>query len=78
MAKVCQVTGKGPMVGNKVSHSNRKSKRRLMPNLQSRRFFIPSENRWVRLRVSTSAIRDIDKRGIEVVLREMRAGGTKV
>ena len=78
MAKVCQVTGKGPMVGNKVSHSNRKSKRRLMPNLQSRRFFIPSENRWVRLRVSTSAIRDIDKRGIEVVLREMRASGAKV
>ena len=72
MSKVCQVTGKGPMVGNKVSHSNRKSKRRLMPNLQSRRFFIPSENRWVRMRVSTSAIRDIDKRGIEVVLREMQ------
>ena len=77
MSKVCQVTGKGPMVGNKVSHSNRKSKRRLMPNLQSRRFFIPSENRWVRMRVSTSAIRDIDKRGIEVVLREMQAKKSK-
>jgi large subunit ribosomal protein L28 len=77
MSKVCQVTGKGPMVGNKVSHSNRKSKRRLMPNLQSRRFFIPSENRWVRMRVSTSAIRDIDKRGIEVVLREMQGKKSK-
>ncbi len=78
MSKVCQVTGKGPMVGNKVSHSNRKSKRRLMPNLQSRRFFVPSENRWVKLKLSTSAIRDIDKRGIDVVLREMRANGTKI
>lgn len=78
MSKVCQVTGKGPMVGNKVSHSNRKSKRRLMPNLQSRRFFVPSENRWVKLRLSTRAIRDIDKRGIDTVLREMRANGAKV
>ena len=78
MSKVCQVTGKGPMVGNKVSHSNRKSKRRLMPNLQSRRFFVPSENRWVKLRLSTRAIRDIDKRGIDTVLREMRAKGAKV
>jgi len=66
------------MVGNKVSHSNRKSKRRLMPNLQSRRFFVPSENRWVKLRLSTRAIRDIDKRGIDTVLREMRAKGAKV
>ena len=78
MSKVCQVTGKGPMVGNKVSHSNRKSKRRLMPNLQSRRIFVPSENRWVKMRLSTSAIRDIDKRGIDAVLREMRANGAKI
>lgn len=76
MSKVCQVTGKRPMVGNKVSHSNRKSKRRLLPNLQDRRFWVPSENRWVKLRVSTRAIREIDKRGIDAVLKEMRAAGT--
>ena len=75
MARVCQVTGKGPMVGNNVSHANNKTKRRFLPNLQSRRFWVESENRWVRLRVSASAIRTIDKNGIEAVLTEMRARG---
>ena len=73
MSKVCQVTGKRPMVGNRVSHSNRKSKRRLLPNLQTRRFWVESEKRWVKLRVSTRAIREIDKRGIDAVLKELRA-----
>jgi large subunit ribosomal protein L28 len=63
------------MVGNNVSHANNKTKRRFLPNLQSRRFWVESENRWVRLRVSASAIRTIDKNGIEAVLTEMRARG---
>ncbi len=75
MAKVCAVTGKGPMVGNNVSHANNKTKRRFMPNLQSRRFWVEAENRWVRLRVTTSAIRLIDKVGIDVVLADLRARG---
>ena len=73
MARVCQVTGKGPMVGNNVSHANNKTKRRFLPNLQSRRFWIESENRWVRLRVSANALRTIDKNGIESVLPDLRA-----
>ncbi|NLY28095.1 MAG: 50S ribosomal protein L28 [Alcaligenaceae bacterium] len=75
MARVCQVTGKGPMVGNNVSHANNKTKRRFLPNLQSRRFWVESENRWVRLRVSTKALRTIDKNGIESVLADLRARG---
>jgi large subunit ribosomal protein L28 len=75
MARVCQVTGKGPMVGNNVSHSNIKSKRRFLPNLQYRRFWVESENRWVRLRVSNAALRLIDKKGIDVVLSDLRARG---
>lgn len=75
MARVCQVTGKGPMVGNNVSHANNKTKRRFLPNLQSRRFWVESENRWVRLRVSTKALRTIDKHGIDAVLADMRARG---
>ncbi|CAB3634504.1 50S ribosomal protein L28 [compost metagenome] len=75
MARVCQVTGKGPMVGNNVSHANNKTKRRFLPNLQSRRFWVESENRWVRLRVSAKAIRTIDKNGIDAVLADMRARG---
>ena len=78
MARVCQVTGKGPMVGNNVSHANNKTKRRFLPNLQSRRFWVESENRWVRLRVSASAIRTIDKNGIESVLADLRARGQAV
>ncbi len=75
MARVCQVTGKGPMVGNHVSHANNKTKRRFLPNLQSRRFWVESENRWIRLRVSTQALRTIDKVGIDAVLADMRARG---
>ncbi len=78
MSKVCQVTGKGPLVGNKVSHSNRKTKKRNLPNLQTHRFWVPNENRWVKLRLSTSAIREIDKRGIDAVLRDLRARGQKI
>ena len=65
MARVCQVTGKGPMVGNNVSHANNKTKRRFLPNLQYRRFWVETENRWVRLRVTNAALRLIDKDGID-------------
>jgi large subunit ribosomal protein L28 len=75
MAEVCQVTGKGPMVGNNVSHANNKTKRRFLPNLQYRRFFVESENRWVRLRVSSAGLRIIDKKGIDAVLADLRASG---
>ena len=75
MARVCQVTGKKPMVGNNVSHANNKTKRRFLPNLQYRRFFVESENRWVRLRISTAALRLIDKVGIDQVLVDLRARG---
>ena len=78
MAKVCQVTGKRPKTGNNVSHANNKTKRRFLPNLQSRRFWVESENRWVRLRVSASALRTIDKKGIDAVIAEMRANGQTV
>jgi large subunit ribosomal protein L28 len=78
MSRVCQVTGKGPMVGNNVSHSNIKTKRRFLPNLQSRRFWVEAENRWVSLRVSNAGLRTIDKKGIEVVLAELRARGEKL
>ena len=75
MARVCQVTGKGPMVGNKVSHANNKTKRRFMPNLQYRRFWVETENRWVRLRITTAGLRLIDKKGIDTILVDLRARG---
>ena len=75
MARVCQVTGKKPMVGNNVSHANNKTKRRFLPNLQSRRFWVEGEKRWVRLRVSNAGLRTIDKKGIETVLAELRERG---
>ncbi|CAB1368184.1 50S ribosomal protein L28 [Denitratisoma oestradiolicum] len=78
MSRVCQVTGKAPMVGNNVSHANNKTKRRFLPNLQSRRFWIESESRFVRLRVSNAGLRTIDKKGIETVLAELRARGEAV
>ncbi len=78
MSKVCQVTGKGPVTGNNVSHSNIKTKRRFLPNLQSHRFWVESENRFVRLRISTKGMRIIDKKGIDAVLAELRARGEKV
>ena len=75
MARVCQVTGKTPMVGNKVSHANNRTKRRFLPNLQYRRFWVESENRFVRLRVSNAGLRLIDKNGIGTVLVDLRARG---
>jgi len=78
VARECEVTGKKPMVGNNVSHANNKTKRRFLPNLQNRRFWVESENRWVRLTVSNAGIRIIDKLGIDAVLADMRARGAKV
>jgi len=75
MARVCQVTGKAPMVGNKVSHANNKTKRRFLPNLQYRRFWVEKENRFVRLRVSSAGLRLIDKNGIDEVLKDLRERG---
>jgi large subunit ribosomal protein L28 len=72
MSRVCEVTGKRPMVGNNVSHANNKTKRRFLPNLQYRRFWVESENRFVRLRVTNAALRLIDKKGIDVVLADLR------
>jgi large subunit ribosomal protein L28 len=73
MARVCQVTGKGPMVGHNVSHANNKTKRRFLPNVQYKRFWVESENRWVRLRVTPAAVRTITKNGIDAVLADLRA-----
>ena len=78
MARVCQITGKKPQLGNHVSHANNKTRRRFLPNLQSRRFWVESENRWIRLRVSQSGLRTLDKKGIDVVLAEMRAKGVAI
>lgn len=78
MSKVCQVTGKRPMSGNNVSHANNRTRRRFLPNLHFRRLWVESENRWVRLRVSQHGLRTIDKKGIDAVLKEIRARGEKV
>ncbi len=78
MARVCQVTGKKPMAGNNVSHAHNKTRRRFLPNLHNHRFWVESEKRFVRLRVSASGMRTIDKKGIDSVLSEMRARGEKV
>jgi large subunit ribosomal protein L28 len=78
MARVCQVTGKGVQTGNNVSHANNKTRRRWLPNLHERRFWVPSENRWIKLRVSNHALRTIDKNGIEAVIAELRARGEKI
>ena len=78
MSKVCQVTGKRPVTGNNVSHAHNKTRRRFLPNLHSRRFWVESENRFVRLRVSCKGLRIIDKKGIDAVLGEIRARGEKV
>jgi large subunit ribosomal protein L28 len=78
MSKVCQVTGKRPITGNNVSHAHNKTKRRFLPNLHTHRFWVESENRFVKLRLSTKGMRIIDKKGIDSVLAEMRARGEKV
>jgi large subunit ribosomal protein L28 len=78
MSRVCEVTGKRPTVGNRVSHANNRKRRRFLPNLHTQRFWIETEKRWVSLRVSTQAMRTIEKRGIDVVLAELRADGVKV
>ncbi len=78
MSRVCQVTGKRPMSGNNVSHAKNRTRRRFLPNLHSRRFWLENESRWVKLRVSGKGLRIIDKKGIETVLEEIRARGEKV
>jgi large subunit ribosomal protein L28 len=78
MSQVCQVTGKKPLIGMNVSHSHVRTKKRSLPNLRWKRYWVPSENRWVRLRVSTTGMRIIDKKGIETVLSEIRSRGEKV
>lgn len=75
MSKICDITGKKPQVGNHVSHSNIKTKRRFNPNLQKKRFYIPEEDRWITLKVSTSALRTINKNGITAVLKKARENG---
>jgi large subunit ribosomal protein L28 len=75
MARVCQVTGKKPQVGNHVSHANNRTKRRFLPNLHYRRFWLEAEKRWVSLRVSNAGLRLIDKKGIEAVLKDLREQG---
>ena len=78
MSRVCEVTGKRTITGNNVSHANNKTRRKFLPNLHSHRFWVPSEKRYVRLRLSAKGMRIIDKKGIETVLAEMRAQGRKV
>jgi len=78
MPRVCDVTGKKPMTGNNVSHANNKTKRRFLPNLQKRRFWVESENRWISLRVSTAGLRTIDRKGIDIVLADLREQGMNI
>lgn len=78
MARVCQVTGKRPATGNNVSHANNKTRRRFLPNLHTHRFWVESEKRWVKLRVSSQGLRMIDKKGIDAILTQLRGRGTKV
>ena len=78
MARVCQVTGKKPTTGNKVSHSNIKTKRRFLPNLQTKRYFLAEEDKWVTIKVSSEAIRTINKTGLYSVVKELRAAGEKI
>jgi len=78
MSRVCQVTGKRPMSGNNVSHANNRTRRRFLPNLQNKRIWVESENRYVKLRLSQQGLRIIDKQGIDKVLGKIRAKGAKV
>ena len=77
MSRVCQVTGKKPVAGNNVSHANNKTRRRFLPNLHTHKFWVESENRWVKLRISTKGMRIIDKNGIDTVIADMRSRGLK-
>ncbi len=77
MSRVCQVTGKKPVAGNNVSHANNRTRRRFLPNLHTHKFWVESENRWVKLRVSTKGMRIIDKNGIDIVIADMRSRGLK-
>ena len=78
MSRVCEITGKRPAVGNRVSHANNKKRRRFLPNLHNQRFWVESEKRWVKLRVSTRGLRTIEKNGLDAVVAEMRAKGAKI
>ena len=78
MSRVCQITGKGPAVGNRVSHANNKKRRRFLPNLHTQRFWLETEKRWVSLRVSANGMRTIEKKGIDKVVAELRAQGRKI
>ena len=78
MSRVCDVTGKGPITGNRVSHANNRKRRRFLPNLHTQRFWVETEKRWVSLRVSTSGMRTIEKKGIDKVVAELRARGAKI
>jgi len=78
MSRVCEITGKRPTVGNRVSHANNKRRRRFLPNLHTQRFWLEAEKRWVSLRVSTTGLRTIEKKGIDAVVRELREQGVRV
>jgi large subunit ribosomal protein L28 len=78
MSRVCEITGKKPAVGNRVSHANNKKRRRFLPNLHSQRFWLETEKRWVSLRISTQGLRTIEKKGIDQVVAELRAQGVKI
>ena len=78
MSRVCEVTGKRPAVGNTVSHANNKKKRRFLPNLHEQRFWLEGEKRWVKLRVTSNALRTIEKQGIDTVVAKLRAAGEKL
>ena len=78
MARVCQLTGKRPITGNTVSHSNIKTRRRFLPNLQKKKYFLAEEDKWVTLKISTEGIRTINKNGLYSVVKEMRSKGIKI
>ncbi|HLJ77348.1 MAG TPA: 50S ribosomal protein L28 [Acidobacteriaceae bacterium] len=78
MSRVCEITGKRPAVGNRVSHANNKKRRRFLPNLHTQRFWVENEKRWVSLRISANGLRTIEKKGIETVVAELRAQGMKI
>lgn len=78
MSRVCELTGKRPAVGNRVSHANNKKRRRFLPNLHTQRFWLESEKRWVSLRLSAAALRTVDKNGIDAIVAELRASGRKI